>query len=94
LPEQHRRGGFREVPQRQVDIEHRQPDRLGEKKLAMRDGRGGGEEIEREDQEAHPDRRDAHRGIVERALQRLDVEWVQLFCFDRHRPIPFSEWLQ
>src|ERR1700747_1887088 len=44
----------------------------------MCDGRCGDEQVEREDQKAHPDGGDARRRIVERTLQCRNVEGVQL----------------
>jgi hypothetical protein len=51
----------------------------------MCDGRCGDEKIEREEQKAYPDGRDARRRIVERTLQRRNVEGVQLGGCGRYR---------
>jgi len=69
---------LRESPQRQIDMSTGQPDWLGEKKLAMRDSRGGGQEIG--EIGSSPKWSTRAWRVVERLLQRFDDEGVDLFA--------------
>src|SRR5205823_6045271 len=68
----------------QINVEYGQLDWISNKQLPMRDRSSGNDKIQGEDQEAHPDRRDARGGIVERLLQRLDVVGIDLLVLVRH----------